>query len=281
MMFGAINLESNMPKPQIRNEKLQQLAVELYEKLKSGNAVAKRLEISGPTCYRMLRDAGVHIPDRHSDEVQNRKKKLHGDLARAAAEDYAGGMSTVDLKSKHGVGLWAIRTAVKELGMPMRLRGGKYRVLTSEEKAEVVRLYCEDQFSQVQVAAKFGCSQAVVSRTLREAGADMRGHNKRGSDHHAWRGGRVKIGKYVNVYVAPDDPLAVMRDSMGYVLEHRLVMARSLGRPLLDSETVHHINGDTGYNDLSNLQLRQGKHGKGVVMYCLKCGSTELGHKEL
>lgn len=38
-------------------------------------------------------------------------------------------------------------------------------------------------------------------------------------------------------------------------LEHRLVMSQSIGRPLLDSERVHHRNGDRGDNSLSNLEL--------------------------
>jgi hypothetical protein len=60
------------------------------------------------------------------------------------------------------------------------------------------------------------------------------------------------------------------------VLEHRLVMAEAISRPLTADETVHHINGDTRDNRLENLELRQGKHGKGVAHVCLECGSHNV-----
>ena len=48
-------------------------------------------------------------------------------------------------------------------------------------------------------------------------------------------------GGYVLVWLALDDPFRCMAHAKtGYVLEHRLVMARHLGRPLLKQETVHH-----------------------------------------
>lgn len=83
---------------------------------------------------------------------------------------------------------------------------------------------------------------------------------------------KLTAGGYVLVY-APDEPGAY---PSGQILEHRLVMQRAINRPLEEHETVHHIDGNTSNNELSNLQLRSGRHGKGVKHMCRDCGSSNV-----
>ena len=74
-----------------------------------------------------------------------------------------------------------------------------------------------------------------------------------GSDHGKWKGGRSKSDGYILILVPPENPMAGWNGR--YVFEHRLVMAKHLGRPLLSSEIVHHRNGIKTDNRLQNLVL--------------------------
>lgn len=69
---------------------------------------------------------------------------------------------------------------------------------------------------------------------------------------------------YVLVPIEDGDPLRPMAIRHGrYVLEHRYVMARHLGRPLLPEESVHHINGVRDDNRFENLELWSSSHPSG------------------
>lgn len=80
--------------------------------------------------------------------------------------------------------------------------------------------------------------------------------HRRGEDNCNWKGGRKKDHQgYILITLQPDDFFYPMADSNGCVLEHRLVVARRLGRCLHSWEIVHHRDGIRDHNDDCNLYL--------------------------
>jgi transposase len=198
------------------------------------------------------------------------------DQEAAIIAGYRDGLSLAELGRTHGCVLQTIRNVLERNGIPRRRRGNATREFSAEERAALAASW-RAGMSQHAIGKELGLGQAQVSRLLRDLDAPPETRWARGERSASWKGGRVRVvNGYTAVRIDVTDPLRVMAQKHGYVLEHRLVMARSLGRPLAKQETVHHINGDRSDNGLENLQLRQGRHGKGVLRICADCGSHNI-----
>ena len=82
-----------------------------------------------------------------------------------------------------------------------------------------------------------------------------------GEKNPAWKGVLTyfkRKGKYQDQaikYVRCPENMMSMARKDGYVMEHRLAVAREIGRPLARQECVHHVNHDATDNRLENLML--------------------------
>ena len=89
-------------------------------------------------------------------------------------------------------------------------------------------------------------------------GKDNPMFGKRKDECSLWKGGRkVRKDGYVLIAVADDylNPADTTSSGTKYALEHRVVMEQHIGRPLLKTEVVHHVDRNPNNNHIDNLQL--------------------------
>lgn len=184
-----------------------------------------------------------------------------------------------------GVTAPTVYHALRQLGLKPS-RNSRRSGITSDQIRLMVLRYKEGE-STLSLSKEFKVDNVTIGVYLRNAGVDIRERGfQKGEKHPGWIGGRhTKSDGYVYVLVRKDDPLfgmaQVKTKTVKYALEHRIVMARHLGRPLKRGETVHHIDSNRVNNALENLQLCQGKHGKGSAFVCVDCGSHNIKPVEL
>jgi len=109
----------------------------------------------------------------------------------------------------------------------------------------------------------------------------MKRKNWVGSNHPAWKGGRKIWNGYVMVYLQPDDFFRSMADCNGFVREHRLVVAKRLGRCLHSWEIVHHKDHIRDHNVDDNLQLVSDDRHKQISILEAKLNKLLKGQDDL
>lgn len=214
-----------------------------------------------------------HNPREYAAIGAAAKRQIPESENASIAEEFRSGGTYRSIAEKRGVSKNAVRECLDRMGVRVRRRG-PLRKATDEQKMEIRKMF-DGGASVTTIRDVMGLATGTVRKVLHESGVS---HIPR----RPIVARTINQEGYCRVIVKADDPMRCMSNNpTGYVLEHRLVMARHLGRPLLDTETVHHVDGNKKHNAIGNLQLRHGKHGTGVCLRCRACGSNDIETKEL
>jgi hypothetical protein len=199
-------------------------------------------------------------------------KRMSPEVQEQIVAEYRAGKSIYRLARDTGFKPVTVRKKLADAGV--RIRPAHRPVRGTALEAAILRLY--PKHSQEAIGRRLGVGQAVVSRILRAHGMETNPMAV-GKNHGRWKGGRyVSPYGYVLIKTPDDHPFAVMRGANGYTMEHRLVLAETLGRPLLPTEQVHHRDGNKQNNAPENLSLRQRQHGAGQHWRCADCGGRNI-----
>ena len=270
--------------PARTSERNLDMAVQMYMQCANATTVQAETGVSRSVIYRALRERGIKpsaVVVRLGKAHQ--KSRLNFSEMKVVAERYESGEAASKIARDMGVDRMTVVAAVRKSGVAVKPRGQAPLKVTPEMQEAIQRLWDEGH-TQTHIAKIIGLNQGTVSAWLRSGRVPVKSRTfKKSRFHYQKEGGRILSQEgYVllHIHFAPTEyhSLANIR---GYILEHRLVMSQVLGRPLTSTETVHHIDGNKQNNAAENLQLRHGKHGKGVILRCACCGSTDIISGEL
>ena len=213
--------------------------------------VARQFHINGRRVKKILDEAG-HT-DRHAGAVRRFSDEDTAEFIRI----YQSGKSLTEIARQYDASTKVIRDYLVRAGVELR-RMGAPAFWTDARKAEATQRYLAGEQLQ-NIAKVMKCGFDTVQRTLIELGIhEKKNCTLRGETHHSWRGGKVTLDNgYINVRITDENRhlVAPPVPRTGYILEHRLVMAQKLGRPLLPTEEPHHKNLIRNDNSPENLEL--------------------------
>ena len=131
----------------------------------------------------------------------------------------------------------------------MNNRGKKY-----VQHDELIRKMCDEGNSLSQMCSVLHCHNEDLKYYIEQNNIAHAPFVKarHGKLNGRWTGGRIVDEDGYVLIKSSGHPFA---DRHNYVREHRLVMEKKLGRYLLPSEVVHHIDDNKQNNDPENLEL--------------------------
>lgn len=166
---------------------------------------------------------------------------------------YRNGMAAREIAPLYATSPQTILRRLREAGEPLRPQGswvtGREPIPLDEPH---IREMAAQGLSCQEMSAQIGTASEVIRERMVKLGIPRLPSKARPERNYFWKGGRT-VDKHG--YILVHSPGHPYRTKHGYVREHRLVMERVIGRYLLPTEVVDHIDGDTSNNDPLNLRV--------------------------
>lgn len=133
--------------------------------------------------------------------------------------------------------------------------------MKAKEKREMIASLADGRYAS-EIAKIVGCATGYVNKTLNRPEYKHlprpKFHSPRGALNASWTGGRPiqRCGRVLApAPIGHPNARVYSYKKIGRILEHRLVMEKTLGRYLTEKEVVDHIDGCVLHNDPANLRV--------------------------
>lgn len=217
--------------------------------------LAKKYGVSKAAVWKVFRSWGVDTSKPHFSINKNALDRHKDEIVEAYSKDL---VSARAIAARYGVSYKTARESLIRWGVLRRGRVSLNPFLRDKEWLR--KKYEEEKMSVREIAELSGSTIGSVHSSLFWAGIKMRSieesrnitQRPTGVDHHLFRGGRRKTKRGYVYILEPKHPFAT---TDGYVMEHRLVFEKSIGRYLTPSEVINHRNGLKDDNRIENLEL--------------------------
>ena len=248
---------------------------ELFESGMTGQEIAKQIGIGKTTVYRSLKRNGIVPNLLYRSGERLKKGTFTKTMLEKAASLYIKNKSLEATALIFGCTASGLSNAFRRIGIETFPVGSHPKEIGEEKTKQILEMW-DKGLSQSGISRTVACSQTAVRRVLIKHGLELTNCRTRGEKSGRWKGGKILMNGYSYIQIPTENKFVSMLTSNGYVSEHRYVMAKHLNRILNKNETVHHKDGNKLNNSIENLQLRNGKHGKGCTFKCRDCGSLNI-----